>query len=100
MGKHKRVEMGYLSRLEIELDDGTIVHGHARPFPGHHKNPFTNADLDAKMRECVEPVAGARRAAKLTSLLWSLDKARSTRELTRLLAFSKVDIDSARAREK
>ena len=100
MGKHKRVEMGYLSRIEIELDDGTVVHGDARPFPGHHRNPFTDADLDAKMRECVEPIAGAQRAAKLTSLLWSLDKVRSTRELTRLLVFSKVDVDSARVRER
>src|SRR5207249_6091952 len=74
MGKHKRVEMGYLSRVEIELDDGTVVHGDARPFPGHPKNPFTDADLDEKLRENVEPIAGAQRAAKLTSLLWSLDK--------------------------
>lgn len=100
MGKHKRVEMGYLSRVEIELDDGTVVHGEARPFPGHHKNPFTDEDLNSKLRECVEPVAGARRAAELQSLLWRLDRVRSTRELTRLLAFKKVDIDSARVREK
>jgi 2-methylcitrate dehydratase len=100
MGKHKRVEMGYLSRIEIELDDGTVVHGEARPFPGHHRNPFTDEDLNAKLRECVEPVAGARRAAELQSLLWRLDRTRSTRELTRLLAFKKVDIDSARVREK
>jgi len=100
MGKHKRVEMGYLSRIEIELNDGTVVHGDARPFPGHHKNPFTDADLNAKLRECVEPIAGMQRAAKLTSLLWSLDKVKNTRELTRLLAFSKVDIDSARVRER
>ena len=101
MGKHKRVEMGYLSRIEIELDDGTVVHGDARPFPGHHKNPFTDADLNEKLRENVEPIAGVQRAAKLTSLLWSLDKVRSTRELTGLLAFSsKVDIDSARVRER
>src|SRR5438034_159302 len=101
MGKHKRVEMGYLSRVEIELDDGRVVRGDARPFPGHHKNPFTDADLNEKLRENVEPVAGAQRAAQLTELLWSLDKVRSTRELTKLLAFSgKIDIDSARVRER
>jgi 2-methylcitrate dehydratase len=101
MGKHKRVEMGYLSRVEIELDDGRVVHGDARPFPGHPKNAFTDADLDAKLRECVAPLAGAQRAAKLGQLLWSLDKAKSTRELTRLLAFGgKIDIDSARVRER
>jgi 2-methylcitrate dehydratase len=100
MGKHKRVEMGYLSRVEIELNDGTVVRGDARPFPGHHKNPFSDADLNAKLRECVEPVAGAKRAGQLGSLLWSLDKVRNTRELTKLLAFGKVDIDSARVRER
>jgi len=100
MGKHKRVEMGYLSRVEIELADGTVVHGDARPFPGHHKNPFTDGDLDSKLRECVAPVAGARRAAELQALLWRLDRVKDTRELTRLLAFGKADIDSARVREK
>ena len=101
MGKHKRVEMGYLSRVEIELDDGLVVHGDARPFPGHHKNPFTDADLNEKLRENVEPVAGALCAARLTQLLWSLDKVKSTRELTKLLAFSgRIDIDSARVRER
>ena len=101
MGKHKRVEMGYLSRIEIELDDGTVVHGDAWPFPGHHKNRFSDADLNDKLRENIEPIAGARRAEHLTSVLWSLDKVRNTRELTRLLAFGgKIDVDSARVREK
>jgi 2-methylcitrate dehydratase len=100
MGKHKRVEMGYLSRVEIELEDGTVVRGDARPFPGHHKNPFSDADLDEKLRENVEPIAGAQRASKLMSLLWSLDRMKSTRELTKLLAFGgKIDIDSAKVRE-
>src|SRR5258705_13138518 len=100
MGKHKRVEMGYLSRAEIELDDGGVVRGDARPFPGHHKNPFTDTDLNDKLRDCVEPVAGAQRAAKLAAILWSLDRGKNVRELTQLLAFSKVDIDSARVRER
>jgi 2-methylcitrate dehydratase len=101
MGKHKRVELGYLSRVEIELNDGAVVQGDARPFPGHHRNPFTDADLNEKLRENVEPVAGAQRAARLTELLWSVDKLKSTRELTKLLAFSgKIDIDSTRVRER
>jgi 2-methylcitrate dehydratase len=101
MGKHKRVELGYLSRVEIELNDGAVVRGDARPFPGHHKNPFTDADLNEKLRENVEPIAGAQRAARLTQLLWSVDKIKSTRELTKLLAFSgKIDIDSTRVRER
>ncbi|MBV9360628.1 MAG: MmgE/PrpD family protein [Betaproteobacteria bacterium] len=99
MGKHKRVEMGYLSRVEIELDDGKVVEGAARPFPGHHKNPFSDADLNQKLRENVEPIAGAQRTAKLTEALWSVDKMKSVRDLTKLLAF-RADIDSARVRER
>jgi 2-methylcitrate dehydratase len=100
MGKHQRVEMGYLSRVEIELDDGTVVRGEARPFPGHHKNPFSDADLNDKLRENVAPIAGAKCAAELTELLWSIEKCK-TRELTKLLAFNgKIDIDSERVREK
>jgi len=101
MGKHKRVEMGYLSRVEIGLDDGTVVKGDARPFPGHYKNPFSDADLNDKLRENVEPIAGAQRAGRLLEVLWALDKVKSTRELTQLLAFgSRIDVDSARVREK
>jgi 2-methylcitrate dehydratase len=101
MGKHQRVEMGYLSRVEIQLDDGSVVRGDARPFPGHHKNPFSDEDLNAKLRENVAPIAGEQRAAKLSEMLWSVEKLKSTRELTRLLAFSgRIDIDSARVREK
>src|SRR5256712_9799111 len=101
MGKHKRVEMGYLSRVEIELNDGAGVPGDARPLPGHHKNPFTDADPNEKLHANAPRVAGAQRAAGLTELLWSLDKVKSTRELTKLLAFSgKIDIDSARVRER
>src|SRR5262249_11758693 len=100
IGKHKRVEMGYLSRVEIELADGAVVRGEARAFPGHHRNRFSDADLEEKLRENVEPIAGAQRTAKLKSLLWSLEKVKGARELTRLLAFGgKIDIDSARARE-
>lgn len=101
MGKHKRVEMGYLSRVEIELNDGTVVRGAARPFPGHHKNPFSDADLNDKLRENVEPVAGARLASRLTSLLWNVDRIKTARELTALLAFGgNIELDSARVREK
>ncbi len=65
---------------------------------GKHKRVV---DLNEKLRENVEPIAGAQRAARLTSLLWSLDKVKSTRELTKLLAFGgKIDIDSVKVRER
>ncbi len=91
-GKLKRAAAGYLSRVEIETKDGRVFHGEALPFPGHPKNPFSDADIDGKLRENVEPVAGAERTAQLAACLRSMES-RTTRELTALLAFP-VDIDA------
>ena len=93
-GKHQRAAAGYLSRVEIELNDGTVVHGDAKPFPGHPKNPFSDDDLDGKLRENVEPVAGLSQTAKLAVMLRAMEKVGSVRELTALMAFDS-DIDGA-----
>src|ERR1700722_17941479 len=97
-GKHKRHEMGYLGRVEIELADGTVVRGDARPFPGHPNNPFTDDDLAGKLKENMEPFAGARQTAALARSLASIETLKSVRELTGLLAFTPaIDIDDAKA---
>jgi 2-methylcitrate dehydratase len=84
-GKLKRAQAGYLSRVEIALTDGTVVHGAAAPSPGHPKNPFTDADLTAKLRENVEPFAGPEHTARLVKLLFAVEST-GVRELTALLA--------------
>ncbi|WP_218274565.1 MmgE/PrpD family protein [Paraburkholderia piptadeniae] len=86
-GKLKRAEAGYLSRVEIELNDGHVIKGEARPFPGHPKNPFIDADLEAKLRENAAPWGGEERIERLTDQLFSLDTLTNTRSLTELLAF-------------
>lgn len=98
-GKHKRAEDGYLSRIEIELNNGQIISGAAKPFPGHPKNPFSDADLEAKLRENAEPLAGAERVSRLTEALFTLDALKDTRELTALLAFDAALGDSQKSRE-
>ena len=96
-GKHKRAEDGYLGRVEIELTDGTVVHGEAKPFPGHPRNPFTDDELAAKLKENMEPFAGAERTAKLTRCLNAVETLKSVRELTALLALpGSSGIDSTR----
>jgi len=85
-GKLKRAQAGYLARAEIETTDGKIVHGAAAPSPGHPKHPFTDADLAAKLRENVEPFAGAARTQALLQLLSTLEGTRNVRELATLLA--------------
>jgi len=95
-GKLKRAQAGYLSRVEIETTDGQIVHGAAAPSPGHPKNPFTDADLGAKLSENVEPFAGAEHTKKLVQLLFSVEKIKNVRELTALMVLNKdAAIDTA-----
>jgi 2-methylcitrate dehydratase len=96
-GKHKRAEAGYLSRVEIETVDGVVFHGEARPFPGHPKNPFSDDDLAAKLRENMEPFAGADRTAKLGQCLASVETLRSVRDLTALLTLPESSsVDTAK----
>jgi 2-methylcitrate dehydratase len=85
-GKHKRHAAGYLSRVEIELDDGRVVHGEARPFPGHPSNPFTDADLASKLADNIQPFAGRGHTEALTELLVEAQAIANVRELTALLA--------------
>ncbi|HLH87815.1 MAG TPA: MmgE/PrpD family protein [Xanthobacteraceae bacterium] len=97
-GKHKRHEMGYLGRVEIELDDGSIVRGDARPFPGHPKNPFSDADLAGKLEENMQPFAGAERTAQLARCLGAIETLKSVREMTALLALPETSgVDSAKS---
>jgi 2-methylcitrate dehydratase len=96
-GKHKRHEAGYLGRVEIELNDGTIVRGDAKPFPGHPKNPFTDDDLAGKLEENMAPFAGPERTAKLARCLNSIETLKSVREMTALLALPETSgVDSAK----
>ncbi len=85
-GKHRRHAAGYLSRVEIELDDGSIVHGDARPFPGHPGNPFTDADLAGKLADNMEGVAGRALTEQLARLLATVEAIGNVRELTARLA--------------
>jgi 2-methylcitrate dehydratase len=97
-GKHKRAEAGYLSRVEIELTDGRVVHGAATPFPGHPRKPFSDADFAAKLRENAEPYLGAAQTERLTSVLFAIDRAGTASDITALLARSdESSIDSSPA---
>jgi len=97
-GKHKRHEMGYLGRVEIEMDDGTVVRGDAKPFPGHPTNPFSDDDLAGKLEENMEPFAGAERTAQLMRCLGAIETLASVRKMTALLALPDASgVDDAKA---
>jgi 2-methylcitrate dehydratase len=86
-GKLKRAEAGYLSRIEIETVDGKVVHGEAKPFPGHPKAPFSDADLAEKIRLNAEPFAGKALTEKIIRALATVEKLDDVGSLTSLLAF-------------
>ena len=86
-GKLKRAEAGYLSRVEIETVDGNIVHGAARPFPGHPKAPFSDADLEQKVRANAAPFMDAARVDRIVAALATIEQVDHVGAFTSLLAF-------------
>ncbi|MEJ1158998.1 MmgE/PrpD family protein [Prosthecomicrobium sp. N25] len=86
-GKLKRAEDGYLSRVEIETVDGVVHHGAAKPFPGHPKAPFSEADLEEKLHANAAPYAGRAVTETLARVLFSIEEAESVKALTSLMAF-------------
>ena len=86
-GKLKRAEAGYLSRVEIETVDGKVVHGAAKPFPGHPKAPFSDAQLEQKLRANAEPVAGKTVTDRIVEGLSTIERMDRVDAFTSLLAF-------------
>jgi 2-methylcitrate dehydratase len=97
-GKLARAAAGYLSRVEMETLDGQVIHGAARPFPGHPDNPFSDSDLLAKLSENAEPLIGKSHAQRLGEALLSLERMPDLTSLMELLAFdapAQVDVPLA-----
>jgi len=86
-GKLARAAAGYLSRVEIELNDGSVVHGAAQPFPGHPKAPFTDAEIADKVRVNALPFAGEEVTNKIIAALNSFETLGNVRDFTAILAF-------------
>jgi 2-methylcitrate dehydratase len=86
-GKLARAAAGYLSRVEIELRDGTVVHGDAKPFPGHPKAPFTDANIAQKVTQNALPFAGEQVTNEIIKALVDFDKLGNVKDFTKLLAF-------------
>jgi 2-methylcitrate dehydratase len=87
-GKLARAAAGYLSRVEIELADGIVVHGEAKPFPGHPRAPFSDADIAQKVTVNALPFAGQEVTDKIIAALGRFEQLANVREFTELLAFN------------
>jgi 2-methylcitrate dehydratase PrpD len=73
--------------IEIELADGRRIEGRADFGKGSPANPMSDDELATKFRECAAwgklPKASADR---VVHMVFNLEKLKSIRELTRLLA--------------
>jgi 2-methylcitrate dehydratase len=79
------------------MDDGRVIRGDARPFPGHPANPFSDEDLAGKLKENMEPFAGPERTAQLARCLGAVETLNSVCEMTVLLALPDASgVDSAK----
>lgn len=90
-GKLARAAAGYLSRVEIELSDGTTVHGQALPFPGHPKAPFTDAEIAEKVAVNATQFLGKAVTDQIIAALNRFEQLASVREFTEILAFDWAD---------
>lgn len=89
-GKLARAAAGYLSRIEIELEDGTVVHGEAKPFPGHPKAPFSDVDIAQKVTQNALPFAGQEVTDRIIDALVNFERFANVKEFTQILAFDWV----------
>lgn len=86
-GKLSRAARGYLSRVEIELTDGTVTHGAAQPFPGHPKAPFTDEDIAQKVTQNALPFAGQAATDRIIEALKTFETFGNVQDFTETLAF-------------
>jgi 2-methylcitrate dehydratase PrpD len=87
--------------IDIELTDGRAVGGRADFGKGSPTNPMTDEELAAKFRECAAwGGLPAARAEEVVDRVFRLEKMRSIRELTRLVAGARARRSTARRSRK
>jgi len=83
--------------IDIELEDGRTIDGRADFGKGSPANPMSDDELAAKFRECAAWGGLPKpNAEKIVDVVFNLEKLKSIRELTRLLAIG----GSATARKR
>jgi 2-methylcitrate dehydratase PrpD len=77
--------------VEVELADGRVVRGRADFGKGSPADPMSDAELEAKFRECAAWGGLADAAARdVAGLIWRIEELGDVRDLTRLLRGARV----------
>jgi 2-methylcitrate dehydratase PrpD len=72
-------------RVEVTLRDGRTVSHFTPHAPGTKENPMTTEAVNAKARDLMEPVLGAKRTEELIRRVNALEELRNVRDLRPLL---------------
>lgn len=71
--------------VEIMTRRGERLRHHTRAVRGTATNPMSRAEVEAKSRDLLVPVLGARRTSRLIDAVWTIERMRDARELRPLL---------------
>lgn len=82
------------ARLEIRLNDGSVVERLRTTRKGDPDDPLTDEELRDKYDELVGGVVGAAGAARFGEALWAVSSAPNVRDVTALLASAEAPVAS------
>lgn len=71
--------------VEIITRDGRRLRHHTKAVRGTAANPMPRAEVEAKARDLLLPVIGARRTARLVDTVWQIEGLKDARALRPLL---------------
>jgi len=87
--------------IDVELTDGRTLSGRADFGKGSPANPMSDDELANKFRECAAWGKLSRTSAdKIVDMVFGLEKLKSVRELTRLLAIGARSAPKKKARKR
>jgi len=72
--------------VEITTRDGRRLRHHTKAVRGTAANPMPREEVEAKSRDLLLPVIGARRTARLIDTVWNIERLRDARTLRPLLS--------------
>jgi len=77
--------------VEVELADGRVVRGRADFGKGSPADPMSDAELEAKFRDCAAWGGLTEADARVVAgMIWRIEELRDVRDLTRLLRGGRV----------
>ncbi|MCW5576549.1 MAG: MmgE/PrpD family protein [Burkholderiales bacterium] len=71
--------------VEIATRDGRRLRHHTKAVRGTAANPMPRGEVEAKARDLLRPVIGARRSDRLIDTVWNIERLRDARALRPML---------------